>query len=153
MEFNLDGIVDEPSTLDAVETARERFEVLGRGVARIVIVDPSNSSYVFKIGIGLQGYRQNKNEVMIHQKTRGLDVHDRLLSVVDYDSDFRWVKFPRVDDEIDCPLSTKFCGPSADYIARMLDDHGIEMRELETAIVDSTAVAYDYGSPENISSS
>jgi hypothetical protein len=128
---------------DAVDTIPEQLNILGTGVARVVVEHPDDENKVIKFGAGRSGYLQNKSEYNIYRKAEQEGFDNLLVPVRNSASDFSYI----VMDRVDCPPvgDGMTVGPKSSEILDALCDQGVDMYEIETAIVDGTPKAYDYG--------
>lgn len=121
----------------------ESIKIVGRGSRRIVIKNPENPNYIFKIAMW-NGINHNKNEIKIFDKSKRKSISKYLCPIRNYDDDYKWVEMPYINNICDVS-DKKITGPKSDQIHKMLASNGIKLYELETAIYKSDPVAYDYG--------
>lgn len=114
-------------------------QIEGRGAGRVVV---DNGNTVFKIAVD-PGVPQNRAEHKIWKKARGSKLAGHLAEVKSYANDYRWIEMQRVQNPIS--ESAKFCDETAKSIRDRLNNHGIDIYELEYGYIDGCPVAYDYG--------
>ena len=124
----------------------DEITVLGVGSARLVIEDPTNSNYVLKLGVG-RGIEQNKNEIDVWEISKKRGVSDLLVPIIKYDSENKWIQMPKVSTSFGLD---KYHGPYAKIIYNELKDNKIYLNEIETCMMDSEPMAFDYGALEAI---
>ncbi len=124
----------------------DEITVLGVGSARLVIEDPSNTNCVLKLGVG-RGIEQNKNEIEVWEISKKRDVSDLLVPIINYDSDDKWIRMPKVSTSFGLD---KYHGPYAKIIYNELKDNKIYLNEIETCMMGSEPMAFDYGALEAI---
>lgn len=132
-----------PYAGDAVDTIPEQLNILGSGIARVVVEHPDDENKVIKFGAGRNGYLQNKSEYNIYKQAKKEGFDNLLVPVRDSASDFSYI----VMDRVSCPPvgDEMAVGPKSSEILNTIRDQGINLYEIETTIVNGTPKAYDYG--------
>lgn len=145
--MNIDRLANVINKCQDSKTARinipENIKIVGNGSRRIVIQNPEDPHYIFKIAMW-NGVNHNKNEIEIFNKAKSKGISEYLCPVKDYDDNYKWIKMPYIDN-IDNVSHKKITGPKSDQIHKILKLKDIDLYELETTIYKDNAVAYDYG--------
>lgn len=134
------------SAKNLAEDIPDNINIIGIGTNRLVIQDPFNENKVIKLAAGC-GIEQNINEIKVWEISKIRGVSHLLLPIEDYTQDKTCIKMHKVSTSFGL---NKFQGPKSEEIYIQLNESGIKMREIESAIYHGNPVAFDYGGLKHI---